>query len=183
MARGDSYAKRYSQTYYGKNSYYDGNAVRKTELPVYAPNVRIKSKPSPHKKLTKAQAAQKRRAKIRARLSAIFSIVLLMMAAFFVLYRGVLITESTNQIEKKEKELSNLIASNQKLQMEIGHALDLKTVEEAATERLGMRQPEKYQTVYVNLDQVDHVEKISGQEIEEENKLAAFFNEAKEYLD
>lgn len=182
MAKRDNIAHHYEHAYYG-GAYYDGNAVRKTEVPGYSPNVRIKSRPQPKKKLTKSQAAKQKKAKLRARLSMIFSILMVAAAAFAVLYRGVIITETTNRIEKKEKELTNLVASNQKLQMEIDHALDLKTVEEAATQRLGMRQPEKYQTVYVNLDQVDHVEKISSGETGQQSKLSAFFNSVKEYLD
>ena len=176
-------AQQYRPSYYGTAARYDGNAVRKTEMPAYHPNVRIKTRPKQQKSPTKAQLTQKHAAARRARLSVIFSILFVALAAFGVLCRGVIITESTNRIEKKEKELSDAVSTNERMKMEIEHSLDLKTVEDAATGRLGMRQPEKYQTVYVNLDQVDHVEKISGASVGAESKLAAVFGKVKEYLD
>lgn len=176
-------SRQYNQTYYAVRARYDGNAVRKTELPAYSPNVRIKSRPKTQKKLTKGQLEKKRAIKMRSRLSIIFSILFIAIAAFAVLCRGVMITESTNRIEKKEKELSDLISTNERIKMEIEHSLDLKTVEDAAIDRLGMRQPEKYQTVYINLGQVDHVEKTSGAMLGEQNGLRAVFHKVKEYLD
>ncbi len=175
-------SRQYGRNYYG-TMHYDGNAVRKTELPVHSQNVRFKSQPKKQKQLTKAQAARRRAARVRARLAVVFSILFVAVAAFAVLCRGVMITESTNRIEKKRKELSDMVSTNQRMEMEIEHSLDLKTVEDAATGRLGMRQPEKYQTVYVNLDQVDHVEKIKGGVTGEQNKLQAAFGKIKEYLD
>lgn len=174
--------KQYSQNHYG-SARYDGNAVRKTELPQHSQNVRFKSRPNKQKQLSKAQSAKKRAARVRARLAVLFSILFVATAAFAVLCRGVMITESTNRLEKKRKELSDMVSTNQRMEMEIEHSLDLKTVEDAATERLGMRQPEKYQTVYVNLEQVDHVEKIKGSSPGEENKLLAAFGKVKEYLE
>ncbi|MBQ3553604.1 MAG: cell division protein FtsL [Clostridia bacterium] len=164
MARAESASFYYEQGYYGRN-YYDGSAVRKTELPSYAPNVRIKAAPAPKKKVSRQTAAQ-RRANVRAKLSVLGAILLVAMAAFFVLCRGVMITETTNRIEKSQKELSNLVATNKRMEMEIEEALDLKNVESVATEKLGMRRPEKYQTVYVTLPQVDHVEKTVHGEVE-----------------
>lgn len=182
LAKRDNVSHYYDQTHYGR-TYYDGNAVRKTELPSYNPNVRIKTSPQPKKQPSKAQAVKSQKQQAKARVTSLLSAALLIVAAFFVLYRGVLITETTNNIEKKEKQLSNLIATNERIKMEIEHALDLKTVESAAVDRLGMNRPEKYQTVYVDLNQVDHVEKISKGNIGDESKLFAFFGKAKEYLD
>ncbi len=182
LARRDNASYYYDQRSYGRR-YYDGNAVRKTELPSYNPNIRIKTSPQPKKQTGKAQTLKKQKQQAKARVTTLLSAALLIVAAFLVLYRGVLITETTNAIEKKEKQLSNLVATNERVKMEIEHALDLKTVENAAVERLGMNRPEKYQTVYVDLNQVDHVEKISKGNIGEESKLFAFFGKAKEYLD
>ena len=181
LARRDNASYYYDQANYGR-TYYDGNAVRKTELPSYNPNVRIKTSVKP-KQLTKEQIAKKQKQQAKAKVKSLLAVALLIVAAFFVLYRGVVITEKTNAIEKKEKQLSDIVATNERVKMEIEHALDLKTVESAAVDRLGMNRPEKYQTVYVDLNQVDHVEKISKGNIGEESKLFAFFGKAKEYLD
>ena len=182
LAKRDNASYYYDQTNYGR-TYYDGNAVRKTELPSYNPNVRIKTSVKPKKTLKKEQLAKQQKQQAKAKVKSLLSVALLIVAAFFVLYRGVVITETTNAIEKKEKQLSDIVATNERVKMEIEHALDLKTVESAAVDRLGMNRPEKYQTVYVDLNQVDHVEKISKGNIGEESKLFAFFGKAKEYLD
>ncbi len=163
MARAEQASYYYEQGYYGR-SFYDGNAVRKTELPSYAPNVRIRAVPKTKQSTGQTQAKQK--ANARAKLSVIGAIFLIALAAFCVLYRGVVITDTTNRIEKSQKELNNLVATNKRMEMEIEEALDLKKVESIATDKLGMRRPEKYQTVYVALPQVDHVEKTIHGEVE-----------------
>ena len=181
MSGRENAATNYGKTYFG--TYYDGNAVRKTEIPSNNPNIRIKTGANVKKGPSKEQIARQKKARLRAKISAFGAVMLIVLAAFLVLYRGVLITEATNRIEMKEKELTDIIATNKRVEMEIEHALDLKTVESVAVERLGMSRPEKYQTVYVDLNQVDHVEKISGGDHFGASKLFAFFDKAKEYLD
>lgn len=181
MSGRENASASYTKTYLG--TYYDGNAVRKTELPSNNPNIRIKTGASAKKRPSKEQIMRQKKAQLRAKLSAFGAVMLIVLAAFLVLYRGVVITETTNRIETKEKELTNIIATNKRVEMEIEHALDLKIVENAALERLGMSRPEKYQTVYVDLNQVDHVEKISKGDHFGAGKLLVFFDKAKEYLD
>lgn len=176
MAQRDNLAYDYRDAYYG--GYRGQNAV-----PAHSPNVRIKERPKAKPKAqTKQIVKKKTKTKAKAKISTIFMIAFLAAAAFLVLFRGVMITEKCNQIEKKEKELTDTVAVNQKMQLEIDQSLDLKKVESVATEKLGMRRPEKYQTVYVNLEQVDYVEKTSGHAAGGINILG-LFNTIKEYLD
>ena len=81
--------------------------------------------------------------------------------AFLVLCRGVMITDKSADLDRKRNELNALITSNEKLQVEIDRSLDLDKVEAIATTELGMRRAEKYQTVYVDLEQTDFVEKTA----------------------
>ena len=130
-----------------------GDNRGQSAVPAHSPNVRIKERPKAKPKAqTKQIVKKKTKTKAKAKISTIFMIAFLAAAAFLVLFRGVMITEKCNQIEKKEKELTDTVAVNQKMQLEIDQSLDLKKVESVATEKLGMRRPEKYQTVYVNLE-------------------------------
>ncbi len=89
------------------------------------------------------------------------SIAIVVLFAFLVLCRGVMITDKSAGIDKKRNELNALITSNEKLQVEIDRSLDLDKVEAIAIGELGMRRAEKYQTVYVDLEQTDFVEKTA----------------------
>lgn len=89
------------------------------------------------------------------------SIAIVVVFAFLVLCRGVMITDKSADIDRKRTELNALITSNEKLQVEIDRSLDLDKVEAIAINELGMRRAEKYQTIYVDLEQTDFVEKTA----------------------
>ena len=76
-----------------------------------------------------------KRTKSRAKLHKKTNLALFLLAivAFMVLSRGVMITEKIDRIEEKRDALNQMIASNQKTQIEIDSALNLKNVEEIAT--------------------------------------------------
>ena len=86
-------------------------------------------------------------------------LVLLATFAFVVLFRGVMITDRSAIVNQKAEEYQNLVTTNEKLQFEIDRSLDLDNVEYIARNELGMRRAEKYQTVYINIEQTDYVEK------------------------
>jgi len=98
----------------------------------------------------------------RAGFIGVSKIMLVVSLAFVVLLRGVMLTDKTATVEKKQAELQALIASNEKLQVEIDSALDLDKVEDIARNELGMHPAEKNQTIYINLEQVDYVERVAG---------------------
>ena len=89
------------------------------------------------------------------------SVVLLVVMAFAVLFRGLMITSGYEKLEEKNATLSETISENQKIQFKIDQALDLNNIETIATEQFGMDQPTKGQTVYINLEQSDEVTKVS----------------------
>ena len=105
------------------------------------------------------------------------------MFAFSVLCRGVMITDKASELDSLKKELSDVKAKNQELQMEIDKSLDLNRIEQLASEKLNMRRPEKYQIVYINLDRVDYVEKAEGSKSGAVSHASKLFNNIKSYLD
>ncbi|MGN1059643.1 MAG: hypothetical protein ACI4QW_04350 [Clostridia bacterium] len=126
----------------------------------------------------KQQAAQK-----RERALGIVKILLVVSCAFVVLYRGVMITDKCAAVDAKKAELEALVTSNEKLQFEIDRSLDLKNVEAIAQNELGMRRAEKYQTVYIDLEQVDYVEKTAKSEFSPASRVAEFITGLTAYLD
>ncbi len=136
-----------------------------------SPNVRIKVSKKP-------ATVQKK----NAGAAGIAKVLLVMCCAFVVLFRGVMITDRTSTVEKKQAELEALVTSNEKLQFEIDRSLDLDHVEAIAKDELGMRRAEKYQTVYLNLEQTDFVEK-TAKDASLSRKVSRMFNNTKAYLD
>ena len=88
--------------------------------------------------------------------------VAFIMAIFLILlaisYRSSLINEKFSAIQKDKATLSALQKTNDQLEVSIESSLNLKNVEEAAKEKLGMQKLENDQKVYVNLDKKDYVE-------------------------
>lgn len=142
------------------------------QAPQRQSNVRIKVSDK------KKQAAGK-----RANVMAIVRLLLLMACAFVVLFRAVIITDKCNAVEQKQSELNALVTSNEKLQFEIDKSLDLKKVEAVAQNELGMRRAEKYQTVYIDLEQVDYVEKTASHKPSADGGAGNFFSKLLAYLD
>ena len=79
--------------------------------------------------------------------------------------------------------MNALVTANEKLQFEIDRSLDLKKVEAVAQNELGMRRAEKYQTVYIDLEQVDYVEKTAKNEFSPASRVAEFITGLTAYLD
>lgn len=177
MAGTNNLAYRYAQENYRQSA----AAPYPAGTPRYSPNIRMKK--APHK-------APRPKTKLKPKWKPIISILFIAAAAFVVLFRGVMVTDLCNTVEEKQKLLADTVAANQKTQLEIDSALDLKKVEEIATTELGMQRPEKYQTVYVSLNQGDYVEttkdgNTSGNNSEQEaqnSENGGFFKALLAYL-
>ena len=94
-----------------------------------------------------------------------------------------MLTEKTATVEKKQAELQALIAGNEKLQVEIDRALDLSKVENIARNELGMHPAEKNQTIYINLEQVDYVERVAGSHFSLFDGMKSFLGGLVAYFD
>ncbi len=165
----------------GTNLAYDrlyGPADSATTYPAYnpyptSPNVRVKV----------STKKENRVAQRRAHATGIMRVLLVVAFAFFVLIRGVMITDRCASVEKKQDELNALVASNEKLQVEIDRSLDLDKVEAYAKDELGMRRAEKYQTIYLNLAQEGYVEKTSKSKNLSKAKTGEFLDGSMTYSD
>lgn len=141
------------------------------ERPHTSPNVRIKV--SKKKEQTKAK---------RANATGLVKLALVVACAFVILLRGVMITDKCCSVEKKQAELNALVASNEKLQVDIDRSLDLDKVETIARDELGMRRAEKHQTIYLDMSQSDYVEKVAKNEFSPLLRVGEFFSGLMSYF-
>lgn len=83
-------------------------------------------------------------------------------ACIAVLYANAVIIEKASAVEALEAELSELTEQNTQMKLDIEKNTDLKKIEEIAINELGMKRPDKYQIVYVNVEQNDYAEVANG---------------------
>lgn len=93
------------------------------------------------------------------------AIVLISMAAYFMISKNVQVHETADKIKSLEKELSMLESKSSQKIFELEQSVDLDEVEKIATTRLNMQRPEKYQTVYINVP-VDDVTEVTSNDSE-----------------
>ena len=104
--------------------------------------------------------------------------IALIVGAFLLLlaisYRNSLITERFNEIQSKKQELAAIQKTNEQTQVSIESSLNLKNLEQAAQEKLGMKKLDNSQKVYVTLPKQDYTE-AATQEIAEESEEVNWF--------
>lgn len=121
--------------------------------------VPIKKK-KPQKKHTPSRRNKHDRTKYIRYIS---SIVTISLAAGFMVSRFVAVNETRAEVAQLEKQLAEEEAITSQKAFDLDHKIDLATIEEEATTRLGMKRPEKYQTVYVNVSRDDVTEKTADE--------------------
>lgn len=103
-------------------------------------------------------------------------LILGIMFAFIILlaisYRNSLINESFSKVKSLKSELSTIEKENEQLQVSIESSLNLKNIEQAAQEKLGMQKLSQDQKIYINLPKKDYVEAASEEiKTEEESNF------------
>lgn len=100
-------------------------------------------------------------------------IIMLILAGFSVLfaisYQNSLISESFNKKEQYKKEMEALSKTNQQMEVNIENNLNLKNIEEAAKEKIGMQKLNNSQKIYVSLPKQDYVAPASEQIVMDED--------------
>lgn len=92
-------------------------------------------------------------------------VLMVILAAVFMIGKNVSEYESELKIKSLEKELAAIESYTSQKLYELEENIDLTAVEEAATTRLGMQRLSKNQTVYVNVKQ-DDVCELTANEVE-----------------
>ena len=92
---------------------------------------------------------------------AVFYIVIIFAIAFFIVMREVNIAQESNKVNSLTTQLEEARTQNKRATLELESSIDLKRIEQIATEKYGMARPEKNQIVYINVKQTDFTEKVS----------------------
>lgn len=128
----------------------------------YAPQRRTQSMPSPDPGVvrTPKTAAQPKktesvRVSKRKALQTLGRIGVVFVMCCLMIYRYTLILESNEKITKLGSDLAAAEYQNQSIQAKIDRALELGTLEEYATGKLGMIRPDQSQIFYVDVQMGD----------------------------
>ena len=84
---------------------------------------------------------------------------------FTISYRNSQITEEYNEKESIKTQVSQVQKENEQLRVSIENSLNLNTVEQEASNKLGMQKLDNNQKVYVNLPKSDYIEAVSEEVI------------------
>lgn len=125
------------------NQYIYGSAVEKVEYDVYEEN-----------KVLKAKKIHKQNRKVKLKM--VFNVMLLFALSFAVIYRYAIITELSYEIDKLGKEYESLLEEKSVLEFELEKGMNLATVEDVATNKLGMVRPDKNQVIGVSVPKTDY---------------------------
>lgn len=105
----------------------------------------------------------------------ICAITVMSLAAGFMISTFVAVHETRATVAALEDELAEEEAITSQKAFDLDHSVDLATIEEEATARLGMQRPESYQTVYVNVEREDVAEKTADEVENAGNTIAGAF--------
>ena len=92
---------------------------------------------------------------------AVFYIVIIFAIAFFIVMREVNIAQESNTVNSLKVQLEDARTRNKRAELDLESSVDLKRIEQIATEKYGMARPEKNQIVYINVRQNDFTEEVS----------------------
>ena len=152
--------------------YQYGTNPRKVQ-PEYSPKKRKTKKKSPkHSKKTKQEEKQKieqLKQEKRMHYQNIAIIISMFLILLTISYRNSLITEKFNQIQNKKQELSAIEKTNGQTEISIESSLNLKSLEKAAKNKLGMQKLDKDQKVYVTIPKKDYTESATPEVKTEES--------------
>lgn len=134
----------------------NGNlAVKPAYKPAYQP------KQTALKKKSTAVASPVKKSKKVNLIVAIFYLVIIFAVALCLVSREVHLYEKSTEISRLQNELELAQAESKQAMVAAEKAVDLESIEETATTQYGMVRPEKNQTIYVNIEQSDYVEKVA----------------------
>lgn len=146
--------------------------------PEYGPNKSNKKKSNKTNNVRKnnnikikeeAKKNTKSNKKVNPKVKAIKYLAVGFIILFAISYRNSVINESFKQKENLKSELSAMKKTNEQLEISIENSLNLKNVEQAAKEKLGMQKPANNQKVYVNLPKKDYIQPATEEVILDED--------------
>ena len=120
---------------------------------------------------TKQQVKEAPQKKTAKNFKPIIYVLVISMAAYYMISKNVVLYETNQEIKSKQQELSDLEAYTSQRIFELEQSIDLATIEHIATTKLNMQRPENYQIEYVSVKRADVTEITSGEVEGVKNKV------------
>ncbi len=150
----------------GARAYYQYETSPRKIQPQYEP------KKNPYKK-KKTSLKKSHKQKVAKKTKYNYKPVIYVAMAFLMLciisYRNSQITEKYNAKEQIKAQVSQVQKDNEQLRVSIENSLNLNSVEQEASSKLGMQKLDNNQKVYVSLPKTDYIETASEKVIIEDN--------------
>ena len=118
-----------------------------------------------NKKQSDTQGSRKNKTNIKPKLRIVMFLITGFSVLFAISYQNSLISESFNKKEQYKKEMEALSKTNQQIEVNIENSLNLKNIEEAAKDKIGMQKLNNNQKIYVELPKKDYVAPAAEQVI------------------
>lgn len=150
------------------STYYNGTSAYKIDDIEYG--IRSNAKDNIAKR---QQIRESKKATFIKRMRAFATFAGVFAVALGLLFTNAMIIEKSSTVNDMQNELSELTEANNQMVLDIEKNLDLKKIEEIAINELGMKRPDKYQVVYVNVQQNDYAEVAKAEK--ESSGFAATF--------
>lgn len=99
----------------------------------------------------------RRQAKTIAPVKVILAAVMVIVVSVIMIYSQVVLTELTSEVSFYEKQIANLNTEYMRLQGELEATTSIKTLEEAAENKLGLAKIDSSQVEYVSLTGTDEI--------------------------
>lgn len=144
----------------------------------YEPVKNKKAKSEP-KKVNKIKNKKK---SALEKIKMIFLVIIGFTAFFAISYRNAVIDAKFAEIKTLKSDLAVIQKENQQLEANVESCLNLKTLQEEAEKKLGMKALSTDQIEYVNLPKTDYVEPSVEIKEEEENIIVKIFNIIKKFI-
>lgn len=135
------------------SSYYNGTSAYKIDDIEYGVSRDVKDNIAKRQQIRQSKkAAFIKRMRVCATFVGVFAV------ALGILFTNAVIIEKSSAVNDMQSQLTELTEANNQMILDIEKNLDLKKIEEIAINELGMKRPDKYQIVYVNVEQNDYAE-------------------------
>ncbi len=132
--------------------------------PAYRPQYQPTQANLKKKAVLKAHETGKKKAKSINVAVALFYIAVIFAVAFCLIGREVSIYEKSAEISRLQNKLEQAQSETKQARIAAEKSVDLKTIEDNATNKFAMSRPEKTQTVYINIKQQDYAEKTADKD-------------------
>ena len=135
---------------------------------------------APTKKNNKSKKTSKRGKRQKKQEMSYFGkvacVIVLAVSAIFMIIQFVEVNETQSALASAKNQYKFELSVTSQKSFELEQSIDLSKIEKEATTRLGMRRPEKYQTIYLDVKRDDTTERTADEVEGLGNRAVKLFN-------